>query len=115
MSIRKIALCAMVLGFAGVTSAYAGSLEVKNHSNKTIYNLYLSSSADKNWGPDQMGDNADDTIAPGGSFTLTDIEDGDYDVKLVTKKGTECEIDNVKFSSDMEWDVDNDMLSGCAD
>lgn len=50
---------------------------------------------------------------PGESFTLTDIEQGRYDIKLVTKSGAECEVDDVAFDSSYEWTITNGMLNDC--
>ena len=114
MTMAKIALCAIGLSFVAATAMAAGNkLEIVNNSSKTIYHLYLSDADSDEWGDDQMGDNEDDVIEAGGSFTLTDIESGTYDVKLVTKSGAECEVDNVKFDSDYQWNVTNGMLKNC--
>src|ERR1700692_3886372 len=80
MSMKRAALAAAVLAFIGGTALAEGvSLAVVNNSSKNIYHLYLSPANDNNWGPDQMGDTQDDTVAPGDSFTLTDIDPGKYD------------------------------------
>lgn len=114
MSMKRAALAAAVLAFIGGTALAEGvSLAVVNNSSKTIYHLYLSPANDNNWGPDQMGDTQDDTVAPGDSFTLTDIDPGKYDVKLATKSGTECEVDDVEFDADYKWSVTNAMLNNC--
>lgn len=114
MHIRHFVI-AVALAALAAGSAYAAgnTLKVVNKSTKTIYHLYLSDASSDEWGDDQFGDNEDDTVAPGGSFTLTDIEPGKYDVKLVTKSGAECEVDDVEFDADYVWTVTNGMLKSC--
>lgn len=112
--IKGAALAAAACLLAGtVAMADGNQLEIVNNSNKTIYHLYMSDSTDNNWGPDQLGNTQDDTIEPGGKFTLTDIDSGKYDIKLVTKSGAECEIDDVEFDSDYRWNVTDAMLHDC--
>jgi hypothetical protein len=91
-------------------SSYALELTVKNHSKATIEHVYFSPASQKNWGPDQLGD---DTIEPEHFVKWHGIEAGKYDVKLVTHGGKECEVDDAEFDSDMEWDVTTAMIKGC--
>lgn len=113
MIIKVAALAAGVFAFATTALADGNTLKIVNSSGKTIYHLYMSDSSDNHWGPDQLGNSESDTIEPGGTFTLTDIDSGSYDIKLATKGGTECEVDDVEFDADYRWTVTNDMLSDC--
>ncbi|MBV9992807.1 MAG: hypothetical protein JOZ72_16125 [Alphaproteobacteria bacterium] len=113
MSISKPTTAALALWLAGTAFASAESLQVANDSSRTIMHLFLSDADDNDWGPDQLGDGADDTVMPGESFTLTNIEQGRYDIKLVTKSGAECEVNDVVFDSSYEWTITNGMLKDC--
>jgi hypothetical protein len=55
-----------------------------NSSSFTISELYVSPSSSGSWGPDQLTS----TIAPGGTFTLTGITPGTYDLRAVASDGT---------------------------
>jgi hypothetical protein len=61
-----------------------GSLYVVNSTSYTITQLYVSPASAGTWGPDQLSP----SIAPSGSFTLTDIPPGTYDFKAVASDGT---------------------------
>ncbi|MEO8957828.1 MAG: hypothetical protein ABI304_02715 [Rudaea sp.] len=109
----KRTIVCILLAMGLVTAAQALSLKVANNSKTGIQHLYLSDAGDKNWGPDQLGDGKDDTIEPGGSYTITRIEAGDYDVKLVADDDTECEVDDVDFKTSKTWTITEHMLDKC--
>ena len=58
-----------------------------NESRWDIHRLFVSPTHESHWGPDQLGKYI---LESGTSFTLTDIDCGDYDVKLVDEDGDEC-------------------------
>lgn len=109
----KRTIVCVLLAMASVTAAQALTLKVVNKSKTAIHHLYLNDSSENDWGPDQLGDKTSDTIEPGDSFTLTNIDAGDYDVKLVTDDDTECEIDEVDFKSSKTWTITEHMLNKC--
>jgi hypothetical protein len=57
-------------------SRYA--LTVHNRSRYQIDRLFLSSTDENNWGPDQLGQRV---IYSNSDFTLTNIRPGEYDFK----------------------------------
>jgi hypothetical protein len=61
-----------------------GSLSVVNSTSYTITQLFVAPASSGTWGTDQLSS----TIAPGGSFTLTDIPPGTYDFKAIASDGT---------------------------
>lgn len=112
---RKIALVFLACTGLVATSiiARALDLEVANESKTTIHHIYLSAVGEKNWGDDQLGDGEDDTIDPGDSYTMSDIDPGRYDLKLVASDGTVCVVGNVRFGADKVWTVTEGMLDTC--
>ncbi|MGB4857738.1 MAG: hypothetical protein WBP11_00250 [Dokdonella sp.] len=111
----RYAVIAALATFAVVPVAHAYDLDVVNKSKTTIHHLYLSSSNDREWGPDQLGDSSDDVVEPGDTFTLTDIERGRFDVKIVAEDDTECEVENARFNEGKEWVITERMLDDCAE
>ena len=112
---RKLSLAllaALALG-ASTLSARALDLEVSNQSKTTIHHIYLSAVGEKKWGEDQLGDTDEDTIDPGDTYTISDIEPGRYDLKLVSSDKTVCVIANVRFGTDKTWTVTEAMLDSC--
>jgi hypothetical protein len=87
------------------------TVTIVNRSDWAIHHLFLSSTDNDQWGPDQLGKHV---IEPGGSFDLNGIPCDDYDVKLVDEDGDECEISEVGVcSGDETWKVTNDDLLDC--
>lgn len=96
-----------------MSTACAHELDIVNRSKTTVHHLYLSDSKDAEWGPDQFGNGNKDVVEPGETFTLTDIEPGRYDVKVVAADGTECVIENVRIAESKEWVITESMLDDC--
>ncbi len=110
----RILIAASLLSLALMSVASAHDLEVVNKSKTEIHHLYLSAANEKDWGPDQLGDKNNDTVDPGATFTLTGIERGHFDVKIVAEDGTECEVDDVSFNEGKEWVITERMLDKCS-
>jgi hypothetical protein len=79
---------AMLLPTARAQQTRAGgdhTLTVTNRSQTTINELHVSSAKDDNWGDDRLGD---DTIDPGGSYTIKLAgRDCEYDVQVTYEGG----------------------------
>jgi hypothetical protein len=99
---------------SSATSASAvqsGEFMIVNKTSYTFMKLYLSSSASRSWGPDQLGRKV---ITPGSSYTLTHIACNLYDVKLVDEDGDECVVEEVPMCKDhTHWEVTNSLLTRC--
>ena len=108
-----LALLASLALAASSIGARALDLEVSNESKTTIHHIYMSAVGEQKWGDDQLGDGDEDTIDPGDTYTLSDIEPGKYDLKLVASDGTVCVIGNVRFGTDKVWTVTEAMLDSC--
>lgn len=84
---------------------------IKNKSKWEIHHLFLSSTSDDEWGPDQLGD---EVIGTGESFLLHSIPCDSYDVKLVDEDGDECEVEDIELCASSEtWSITNDILLSC--
>lgn len=109
-----LAFAAATLAGSAALPAFALDLEVANNSKTTIRHIYMSETGAKKWGDDQLGDGDDDTIDPGDTYTLNDIDAGRYDLKLVAADGTECIVPDVDFANDKIWTITEAVLSSCA-
>ena len=107
---KKITLLAVVL-CALTVPMYAKKATVKiiNQSKWEIHHIFLSSSTDEEWGPDQL---EDEVLTKGDSLTLTDIDCDDYDIRVVDEDGDECVIEQVDLCGDNSyWKItDKDLL-----
>lgn len=113
MSFYRTILLASIMTLGSASYSFALDFDVENNSKTTIHHLYLSATDETKWGDDQLGDDNDDTIEPGDSYTVEDIEPGRYDIKLVTADGTQCIVKNVRFGTDKVWTITEAMLDSC--
>ncbi|HEX9985888.1 MAG TPA: hypothetical protein VGF69_21690 [Thermoanaerobaculia bacterium] len=100
--------------FAVAVPAHAdrkATVKVINQSKWEIHHLYLSSSEEEEWGPDQLGE---DVLAKGDSFTLTRIPCDTYDIKVVDEDGDECTIEEVELCGENKfWKITDKALLNC--
>ena len=108
------ALCFAILGLPATADAAKGrkaSVKIVNKSDWEIHHLFLSSTEDEEWGPDQLGD---DVIGTDESFLLRNIPCDSYDVKLVDEDDDECVVEDVDICGGSEqWTITNKILLGC--
>jgi hypothetical protein len=121
---RQRYITSFIIAFAVTLGAFAllparlnavepqsGEFMIVNKSRFTIYHLYLSPSARRSWGRDQLGRKV---IKPGDSYTLNRIPCNLYDVKVVDQDGDACEIREVSMCRDhTHWDLTNEDLLKC--
>jgi hypothetical protein len=103
-------LCLLALGVVAAEAKNA-SVTVVNQSDWEIHQLYLSSSDDEEWGPDQLGEAV---IESGGSFKLEGIPCDTYDVMLVDEDEDPCIVTEVDIcGAKQKWTITNEILLGC--
>ena len=103
-----LVLTASVPAFAAKKKA---TIKVVNQSKWEIHHLYLSSTTDHEWGPDQLGD---EVIGSGETFTLSKIDCDDYDIRLVDEDGDECVVEEVNLCGDETvWKITDRVLLSC--
>ena len=103
---------ALLAASAGAAAKGKSSVTVQNKSHWEIHQLYLSSSDQDEWGPDQLGQHT--IAAKGGSYTLTAIPCDKYDVRLVDEDGDECVVARVPLCADHDtWVIKDDDLLKC--
>lgn len=113
---KKAAACLALVSacvFAGEANAAGRKSDVTIHNDTewSIHHFYLSSSANDEWGPDQLGD---EVIKNGGEFTITGIPCDEYDVKLVDEDGDECVVEAVDVcGEDDSWLITDEDLLEC--
>jgi hypothetical protein len=113
---KRAAVCLALVSmcvFAGAANAASrkSDVTVHNDSEWTIQHFFLSSSAEDEWGPDQLGDHV---IKNGGAFTITSIPCDEYDVKLIDEDGDECVVEAVDVCGDDDsWLITDEDLLEC--
>lgn len=91
--------------------AYDSVVDIVNQSSWEIHQLYLSSTSDEEWGPDQLGEHV---IGTGDTFQLHGIPCDDYDVRLVDEDGDACVVGGVTLCADADaWEITDEDLLAC--
>jgi hypothetical protein len=107
ITVAALAVCL----FAVPMFAKKATVKIINQSKWELHHIYLSSSDDQDWGPDQL---EDDILSKGQSLTLTGIDCDLYDIKVVDEDGDECVIEQVDLCNDNSfWKITDKMLLEC--
>lgn len=101
---------APVLLLATIGSASAVELTVVNNSQYAVHKLYVALSKSKKWGTDQLG-NA--SIMSKEKFTLRNIPEGTYDLKIVDEDDDSCVVSGINFDRDKEWTLTDAIMENC--
>ena len=105
-----LALTLMVLTTSLYAQKKSASVKIINQSKWEIHHIFLSSTEDDSWGPDQLGEKV---LAKGDSLTVTGIECDLYDIKVVDEDGDECVIEEVDLCEDSFWKITDKELLEC--
>lgn len=108
----KTFVLSCLLSVATTVSALAAELTVINSSDYVVHHLHVSPSQSRSWGPDQLGK---ETIGRAERFTVRNIPDGTYDLKLVDEDEDECIVENVEVSGAMTWMLTDTVIENCVD
>lgn len=112
---KKLLFAALALLVLALPAFAAGkkkaTVKIINQSQWEIHHVFLSSSDDDTWGPDQL---EDEILAKGESLTLTGISCDLYDIKVVDEDGDECIIEEVDLCGDESyWKITDKALLEC--
>lgn len=108
---KKIVLATLLVAFALPALAEKATVKIINQSKWEIHHIFLSSTDDDTWGPDQL---EDDILTKGQSLTLTNISCDLYDIKVVDEDGDECIIEEVDLCGDNSyWKITDKALLEC--
>jgi hypothetical protein len=107
MNFKKIALSALIAAMVP-TVALANEVVFVNKTSWNIEQIYFSPANSKKWGEDYLDD---EILSKGDSLTLTGVEKGKWDVRLVDEDGDECIVEGVMIKTSDRWVItDKDLL-----
>jgi hypothetical protein len=114
-SMRRMTVTAIVLLAAGPASFAAERLRFWNLTKVTIAELYLAPVGTAEWGPNQCLNDPDKSVDSDERLTITGVEAGRYDAKLVDKKGRACIVPNVEVKSGRPYafSISDSDLTNC--
>src|SRR2546423_31285 len=114
----RIAVFALCLGALGIVAPRVNaqnrySLKIINNSRYQITQLFVSSTENDEWGPDQFGEGKSAVLNPGESYTLTDLTPGEYNIKFVDPDGDTCVLKDIKIFKNESWSLTSAWLEKC--
>jgi hypothetical protein len=108
LSLAVLLLCSLT---TPMFAARKATVKIINQSKWEIHHIYLSSTEEQEWGPDQL---EDDVLSKGQSLTLTNIPCDLYDIQVVDEDGDECVIEEVDLCGDHSyWKITDKALLEC--
>lgn len=89
----------------------ATNITIVNNSSQQIIHLYLSSTTQDDWGPDQLNSS---TIAPGGSYSLNGVACSGSDLKVIAEDQDGCFMYQVVTCGEAStWTVTGNTARDC--
>jgi hypothetical protein len=111
MLAAALAIAALTPSAQAADPKKKAKVTITNLSDWQLDHLYLSPAEETEWGPDQL---AEEVIAKGDKFILTDIPCNTWDIKVVDEEGDECIIENVDLCNETaEWKITSKELLAC--
>lgn len=109
---KKMALFGLAVAplLLSAQMASALSLTLQNQTGKELHELYFAPAGEEDWGPDQLGD---EVVENNGSFALTNIPKGKYDVLFVDEEGSKCGVRDVDFTGSETFAMTKSLMKGC--
>ena len=110
---RLLLICIMlsaIVGFAA-TRAATGSITIVNNSSRSISHVYFAHSNSDDWSNDQLNDNA---IAAGQSFTISNVNWDQSQVKVIAENQDGCFLTTVVDSNgSVTWTITDSTAANC--
>ena len=113
---KLLALASLVaLAGAASVSAKAGTnyFAYNNTAVTTFKGVYLAPTGTTHWGPNQALNDDDKELDFGERLTLTGLNPGLYDVKLVDQKGRTCIMHRVNLTKQTSFEIRDASLTHC--
>jgi hypothetical protein len=99
---------AAMLATLFLSTADAAEFVLVNASGVTLYELYIAPCGGPHWGADQLGGVP---VLPSRRFTISSLQSGCYDVKVIVPYWNECVISGATLHGRMAWTISPMMLS----
>jgi hypothetical protein len=110
---RLLIIFVSLFAFAALSTArsFSTSVNIVNNSSREIRSVYLSSVNADDWSGNQLGTA---TIPAGQSFTLSNVECGQQQVKVIAEDQDGCfETTVISCGSNGTWTITNDTARDC--
>jgi hypothetical protein len=98
-----------LLQSAGHGQSNRRTITLKNNSDRTITEFYMSHIRDGFWGPNQLAS----PLQPGQTFRRGDVAGAQYDLKYIDGSGRSCIQLNMPIVNDLVIELTNESLAKC--
>jgi hypothetical protein len=110
----------IVLLGAGLTCSVAAAQTGKeprtrfwNLTANTVQEFYLSSAGKNEWGPNQCKNDKDGEVDHRERPTITGVQSGHYDARLIDRKGRSCIVRNIEIKEGAVFSIEENQLKNC--
>jgi len=94
-----------------IAPASAFDLVIVNEANfSIIHKLYIAPAKSDKWSDDKL---QNQTVAKNGKFTIRDISNGVYDLKVVDDDNDSCVFPNINIDQNKEWKLTDMNMITC--
>ncbi len=104
---------ALAVGISLPARAAANHFAYNDTAVTSFTGVYLAPAGTTQWGPNQALNDDDKELDFGERLTLTGLNPGIYDVKLVDKKGRTCILHHVDLTTAISFDIRDAALTDC--
>ncbi len=93
-----------------VVPAVAATIKIENKSSWEIHEIYFAPNSQEDWGDDHLGKQV---LKPGMTLSLTGVNPGKWDVRLVDEDADECIVEGQKISASEKFVIEDEDLLSC--
>ena len=107
---KAFAVLGLSFVFMPTTPAVAATIQIQNQSSWDIHEIYFAPSSHDDWGDDHLGKQV---LKAGMTLSLSNVEPGLWDVRLVDEDEDECVVDAQQISASQTFVIDDEDLLNC--
>ncbi|BAP46032.1 putative uncharacterized protein [Pseudomonas sp. StFLB209] len=107
---KAFAIVGLSLVFMPTAPAAAATIQIQNQSSWDIHEIYFAPSSQGDWGDDHLGKQV---LKAGMTLSVSNVEAGLWDVRLVDEDEDECVIQRQQISTSQAFVIDDEDLLNC--
>lgn len=107
---KVLAVFSTSLLLMSTVPAVAATIQIQNQSSWDIHEVYFAPTSQHDWGDDHLGKQV---LKAGMTLSLSDVEPGLWDVRLVDEDEDECVVDAQQISASQTFVIDDEDLLNC--
>lgn len=107
---KAFAALGLSLMFMQAVPAVAATIKIENRSSWEIHEIYFAPTSQEEWGDDHLGKQV---LKTGMTLSLTGVNPGKWDVRLVDEDNDECIVEGQKISASETFVIEDDDLLSC--